>query len=263
MNNGNISVQKQFSKNPEKYRDEKLFAAGEDLLEMIQSVPLTGKEIVLDIGTGAGHTALTFSPFVEQCIGLDVTEEMVQVATNFAKERSAHNVLFRQGDAEHLPFPDSMFDIITCRYAAHHFSNVRRVVQEISRVLKPNGHFLLVDHYAPEDITLDRFINELNKMRDSSQVRESSLSEWQTMFAQHAFTYNEVVTWDLPIDFARWIERAGTSAEVQQKIVSHMQTAPAQCQDTFHFVYDEQGYPTSFCLKAVLLHGIKEEVEDN
>jgi ubiquinone/menaquinone biosynthesis C-methylase UbiE len=251
-------IQNQFSKNPEKYRDEKLFAAGGDLAAMIQSVTLTGNEKVLDIGTGAGHTALTFSPFVGQCVGIDITEEMVQVATDYAKERRAQNVSFQQGDAENLPFQDSAFDIITCRFAAHHFPNVQNALQEISRVLKIGGHFLLVDHYAPEDLALDRFVNTLNKMRDPSQVRETSLSEWQAMFAENSLIYEEIAAWDLPIDFAGWIERAGTPADVQQKIVTVLQNASPLCQETFQIALDEQQYPDSFCLKAALLHGIKE-----
>ncbi len=251
-------VQKQFSKHPEKYRDEQLFSAGDDLRAMIQAVPLTGKEKVLDIGTGAGHTAITFSSFTRECIGLDVTKEMVEVATNYAKERGVSNVEFRQGNAESLPFPDGTFDIVTCRYAAHHFANVRKVVQEISRVLKTGGHFLLIDHYAPEDISLDRFINQLNKMRDPSQVRESSLSEWKDMFAENYSQYQEVLKWDLPIEFASWIERAGTTPEVKQKIVSLLQNADPLCKETFNPVFDEQNDPISFCLKAILLHGSKD-----
>lgn len=88
------------------------------------------------------------------------------------KKKEPENVRFQQGTAESLPFPDDSFDIITCRYAAHHFSDVRKAVREVARVLKQDGRFLLVDHYAPEDPVLDEFVNHLNRLRDPSHVRE-------------------------------------------------------------------------------------------
>ncbi|WP_284036616.1 class I SAM-dependent methyltransferase [Neobacillus sp. 114] len=253
------TVQQQFAKNPEKYRDEKLFAAGQELDVMVKAVTLTGEENVLDIGTAAGHTALAFAPFVKKCMGVDITEEMVKVATDYAKERGCENVTFQQADAESLPFPDAMFDIVTCRYAAHHFPNVRKAVKEISRVLKKGGHFLLVDHYAPEDKVLDHFINTVNKLRDPSQVRESSLSEWREMFVENSLYYSERLKWNLPLEYASWIERAGTSADAQKKILSILENATPICRDTFQITFNEEGVPQDFCLKAVLLHGVKGE----
>lgn len=67
-------VQRQFGRNAQQYRDEPLFAAGEDLEHMIKVAQPGKEEHLLDVGTGAGHTALAFAPHVNQCIGLDVTD---------------------------------------------------------------------------------------------------------------------------------------------------------------------------------------------
>ncbi|MFB8733096.1 class I SAM-dependent methyltransferase [Bacillus sp. SL00103] len=65
-----------------------------------------------------------------------------------------------------MPFADESFDIVTCRFAAHHFQTFPRPCTEISRVLKKaNVAFLLVDHYAPENAVQDSFINHLNRLR--------------------------------------------------------------------------------------------------
>ncbi|ASB87104.1 putative methyltransferase YcgJ [Bacillus sonorensis] len=90
------SAQKQFAKNPDRYRDEPLFSAGKDLEFMVNSVSLQGDEVLLDVGSGAGHTAIAFSPFVKHCTGVDITEEMVQTAALFAKEKNAFRVSFLQ-----------------------------------------------------------------------------------------------------------------------------------------------------------------------
>ncbi|WP_240486298.1 class I SAM-dependent methyltransferase [Bacillus haynesii] len=70
------SAQQQFSKNPEQYRDEPLFSSGKDLDAMVSCRSLNGDETLLDIGTGAGHTAIAFSPFVKHCTGIDITEKI-------------------------------------------------------------------------------------------------------------------------------------------------------------------------------------------
>lgn len=252
-----MSVQQQFSKNAKEYRDERLFAEGEDLCQMVQSVSLKGTEKVLDIATGAGHTALAFASYVSECEGIDLTKEMVQVASKLASDRGVQNVRFQIGDAENLPFPDATFDMITCRFGAHHFPNPEKAVKEVSRVLKPGGRFLLVDHYAPADTELDTFVNSINQMRDPSHVRESSLSEWRVYFANHGLSFREVLKWDLPLEFQSWTERSRTPVEERQRLIEFMRKASDVCKEIFHVEFDEKGNPRSFCLKAVLLHGVK------
>ncbi|MCY8492842.1 class I SAM-dependent methyltransferase [Bacillus inaquosorum] len=246
-----------FSINAEMYRDEKVFAEGEDLGLMIKTAECRAEQRMLDIGAGAGHTALAFSPYVQKCIGVDATKEMVEVASSFAQEKGAGNVRFQQGMAESLPFPDDSFDIITCRYAAHHFSDVRKAVSEVARVLKKNGRFLLVDHYAPEDPVLDEFVNHLNQLRDPSHVREGSLSEWQSIFIANQLSYQDIQKWNLPIQYESWIKRGGTPADREKQIISHLHQASEEARDTFSIKLKQNGQPDSFCLKAILIQGVK------
>ncbi len=72
---------------------------------MIKTAECRAERRMLDIGAGAGHTALAFSPYVQECIGVDATKEMVKVASSFAQEKGAGNVRFQQGMAESLPSP--------------------------------------------------------------------------------------------------------------------------------------------------------------
>lgn len=252
------TVRKQFSNNAEDYRDSPVFADGEDLRIMVESVAMTGTERVLDIGTAAGHTALAFSPFVEQVIGVDLTETMVRVATEFARDKGVSNIEYRVGDAENLSYPDTSFDLVTCRFAAHHFPNVKQAIQEISRVLKPGGRFLLVDHYAPEDSELDTFINHLDQTRDPSHVREHRLSEYNTWFTETGMSYQEIKRWDLPIQFEDWVQRARTPKEARLQLIEMLQTASEGCKEIFRIEIDGSGKPISFCLKCALVHGVKK-----
>ncbi|OMI25075.1 SAM-dependent methyltransferase [Bacillus haynesii] len=251
------SAQQQFSKNPEQYRDEPLFSSGKDLDAMVSCRSLNGDETLLDIGTGAGHTAIAFSPFVKHCTGIDITKKMVQTAAQFAEQKKAENVVFQQSDAAQLDFADESFDIVTCRYAAHHFPEIVRSMQEIARVLKQGGSFLLIDHCAPENEALDRFINRLNQLRDPSHVREYSESEWQKLFEENGLDFAVRERWNLPIDYESWLRRGAVPEQRKAAIQAHLSEASQSCRDMFNIVHDENGHPVSFCLKAVLIAGVK------
>ena len=259
-NEAKNAVRSQFSQNAADYRDEALFANGDDLRYMVQSVRISGSERVLDVGSGAGHTAFAFAPFVEQCLGLDLTEAMVNVAKAFAKDHGIQNVDFMTGDAEHLPLPDESFDFATCRFAAHHFPSVKQAISEIERVLKPGGTFILVDHYAPEDPSLDAFVNNLDRLRDPSHVRENRLSEYKAWFEEVGLLYRERSSWDLRLQFENWVQRARTPLEVREKLIEILRLAPASCKDAFHIELDDRAQPVSFSLKCALIHGVKASV---
>lgn len=256
------SASEQFDRNAEKYRDEPLFAAGEDLERMVRSVTPSGRERLLDVGAGAGHVALAFAPHVRECTGIDISERMVGVARDFARERGVPNVTFQAGRAEALPFPDASFEIVTCRFTAHHFVDLPAAVAQIARVLTPGGTLVVVDHYAPEDRRLDRFVNDLDRMRDASHVRECTLSEWKAMLAQHELQWRQIAAWDLPLELQRWLDRAGTPEERREQIFRHLASAPAPAAETFRIERDGEGRPLSFSLKVALFHGVRGGSED-
>lgn len=81
------------------YRDEKVFAEGEDLTMLIKFAECRAEQQVLDVGAGAGHTPLAFAPYVQECIGIDATQGMVDIASSFAEEKAAVNVHFQKGTA--------------------------------------------------------------------------------------------------------------------------------------------------------------------
>lgn len=253
----NDSVRAQFSQNAEDYRDEPLFSEGEDLRLMTRAVALTGTEHLLDIGSGAGHTALAFASRVLDGIGCDVTPAMVQTASEFAKQQGVANVSFQIADAEHLPFSEDMFDVVTCRFAAHHFQNIESALKEVFRVLKPGGTFLLVDHYAPEDPELDRFVNTLDRMRDPSHVREHRLSEYAHWLSALGMDYHDAALWDLRLQFGPWIQRARTPLERQAQIVRLLRDGSADAKQVFAVEFDDVGDPLAFRLKCALIQAVK------
>ena len=151
----------------------------------------------LDIATGTGHTAFALAPHVASVVGVDLTPEMLSEAERLRAERGIGNVVFRPADVHHLPFEDASFDLVTCRRAAHHFSDIALALREIRRVLRPGGRLVIDDRSVPEDDFVDRWMNQLDWYHDESHVREYRPSEWRQMLTAAGLAMETVETYTL------------------------------------------------------------------
>jgi SAM-dependent methyltransferase len=170
---------------------------------------------VLDIATGAGHTALAFAPHVRRVVAYDLTDAMLAETTKNAADRGLTDVVTQQGPAERLPFLDGEFDIATVRLASHHFADNATAVREMARVVRPGGRVVVVDNYGPEDEALDALYQHIEKTRDASHVRSYRLSLWRKFLADAGLTIEHEVTdhySESPrgMDFDDWVRRAKT-----------------------------------------------------
>jgi SAM-dependent methyltransferase len=177
-------AQARFARSASHYVESSILAEGSELGRMVELARLDGSERVLDVATGGGHTALAFAPRVKEVIACDLTPAMLEVAAEHLRARGAANVRFELADAEALPFPDGKFDVVTARFAPHHFPAPRRFATEAARVLARGGRLVMFDNMAPEDDELDTFMNRFEQWRDPSHVRAHRSSEWQAMLAE-------------------------------------------------------------------------------
>ncbi|MCG8403854.1 MAG: methyltransferase domain-containing protein [Phycisphaerales bacterium] len=105
---------------------------------------------LLDIGSGTGTwvAMVAGSPLPSrQLVGLDYSLSMCGVAHGKAQEIDEDAPSFLNGDAEHLPFRDQSFDVVTCSNSFHHYPHQREAVREMRRVLRPGGRLMLIDGF--------------------------------------------------------------------------------------------------------------------
>ncbi|HWD39549.1 MAG TPA: methyltransferase domain-containing protein [Fimbriimonas sp.] len=215
-------VAAQFAPTAAAYAASKTHGDKEALAVLVELTDPQSADKLLDIATGAGHTALAFAPLVAEVVAFDLTPSMLDQAAALAAERGLTNVTTVQGQAERLPFPDESFDIVTVRTAPHHFADVKAFVDESFRVLKPGGKFLLVDTTVPEDDWLDIEINRIELLRDPSHVRNYRASEWQGLVEEAGFRVAHLHVGQhaggKKMDLEEWLERIRTSEANREQL---------------------------------------------
>jgi ubiquinone/menaquinone biosynthesis C-methylase UbiE len=230
-------VQKKFGEAATDYAASAVHAKGESLARLVGLVEPKSSWRVLDVGTGAGHTALAFAPHVAKVMASDITDQMLVEARKLAAERGLGNVKTARAKAEDLPFPDMSFDLVTCRLAAHHFDNPRAFVAEAFRVLMPGGVLATVDNISPDAETLPdlspgdarelaRAYNEYEKLRDPSHGRCLGLGEWKRLLGDRGFTVTHAENIDQTIEFNPWTKRMRCDAPTIARLKSMLNEEP-------------------------------------
>lgn len=209
----------QFGKQAEAYAKGNIFVDVVHLSEVVKRSGVRKDQRVLDIATGAGFLALEFAKKADIVIGCDLTRNMLLKACEKEKTSGLKNSGFLLSDVEALPFPDESFDIVSCRFAFHHFPDPHKALLEMKRVCR--DRLVFVDGVSSEDIDKSIFHNRIEKMRDPSHVRIYALSEIEKMFNEAGANITDITHWEIPQDFEEWMKRAGTQ-EKQKRIIEQL-----------------------------------------
>ena len=202
----------QFSKRSNAYVVCSALMDQADLDTVVGLLDLTGVEQVLDVATGTGNLAMALSPHVKEVIGIDITPGMLELAVQAARERGLDNIYNLVGDVEHLPFRDSGFDVVTCRFSFHHFPGPWISLCEMARVLRPGGRLVIEDMLSSEDAAKSEYQNKMENLRDPSHIKHYKASELERMLQEAGLVVVDRVGGGSDFDFGHWIEMADPPA---------------------------------------------------
>lgn len=173
-------------------------AAALDLL--VQAAAPKPADLMLDVACGPGTVVAAFAPHVAHAAGLDATEAMISEARKLAAARDLDHVSWYRGDVYALPFDDGAFDIVTCRFALHHFERPERALAEMVRVCKPGGRIVVCDAVVSDDPVKAAAFNAMERLRDPSTVEFRTLAFLTGLFGEAELPPPLVSRYQFPVE---------------------------------------------------------------
>lgn len=194
------------------------YADAEELAWMLEDLPVSADARALDIATGTGEFARAIAPHVASVIGLDATEAMMAQGKRFVEQAGIGNISFQKGVVQELLFGDESFDIVSSRYAFHHFADPRPVISEMARVCKAGGHIIIVDIIAPDASTAVE-ANYYEWLCDQSHTRALNPGEFESFFSLFGLEVVSARTRILENEFTEWMDFSLTEKKHREEIL--------------------------------------------
>jgi SAM-dependent methyltransferase len=232
----------QFGRQSHRYGKGHILADVSDVVSALERIsPLPPPVQVLDVATGAGHTGLHLAGLGHDVTCADIAQPMLDRVVESARERNV-SIRTHLHPAEAFPYDDETFDLVTCRVAAHHFSDPEKFVSETSRVLKHGGHFLLIDGSVEDDQSeAEEWTHQVEKLRDPSHNRFLRPSRWQSLCTKAGLKtiHCQLDPFKMP-DLNWYFETADTPPENRRRVLELVRDAPEQARQQFR-IAEENG----------------------
>jgi SAM-dependent methyltransferase len=230
----------QFQKQSANYGKSHILANTDDVAAALSGIEAPPGSAALDVATGGGHTALYLASRGFSVTATDISQAMLESASKLAAERGFF-IETRLHEAEKFPYLDGSFDLVSCRVAAHHFSDRDAFVHEVARVLKSGGHFLLIDGSVPDgEPDAEEWIHNVEKLRDPSHGRFLSPGGWAALCERHGLRVLrcDISPFKQP-DLDWYFQTAGTSPENRQKVLDLVRNAPDSARKVFEIAQED------------------------
>jgi ubiquinone/menaquinone biosynthesis C-methylase UbiE len=143
-------------------------------------IPFTAMVLDIACGTGEFERLLLNEHPTQQIVGVDISEKMLAIAQQ--KCQDYPNVSFQVASASALPFVSNSFDAIVSANAFHYFDDPDAALQEIKRVLKPDGQVVILDWCR--DYLLCKICDLFLKVFDRSYQRCYTQAEFHRLFVK-------------------------------------------------------------------------------
>jgi ubiquinone/menaquinone biosynthesis C-methylase UbiE len=194
----------EFTRQAKQFATSAAITASELTARFVDAVDAGPDTTILDVACGPGIVTAALGAKSRAVVAFDLTPEMLLQARDRCAKAGLTNVTFEQGNATALPFPDNSFDGVVTRLSIHHFDAPWLVLNEMFRVLKPGGKFVLADVVSSEDAAESELHNAIEVLRDPSHVRMLPATQLTSMITDAGFVIETQTTWDQQRKFEEW-----------------------------------------------------------
>lgn len=228
------------------YATSESHARGDDLVWFGAKAAILPPGDALDIACGGGFATRALAAAGHRVLATDLTPESVAAARAAVPEVTR----WAAGAAERLPVKPESMDVVGCRIAPHHFADIAAFVDEVARVLKPGGTFLLVDTTVPLDEELAAWLDDVERRRDPSHERSWSPSRWRAVVSGARLEVQETQLFRKRHELEPWLARAGCTGDQAADVRHRFANAPAKAREAYA-IDDVSFTDTKICLRAV------------
>jgi ubiquinone/menaquinone biosynthesis C-methylase UbiE len=199
-----------------------------DPVSLARMCALTGAQrgrTAMDLASGGGHAAFALATAGCAVTACDGTREMLVASAEEAARRGV-TMARLLADAHRIPSRPASWDIVTCRFAAHHFANPLTVLREVSRVLGRRGRFYLYDLSSPENNAMGRWLDSIEALRDPSHVCCWSSRAWEGLALGAGLRIVHSARYRRQYRMDHWLGRPDIAAGVREEIVARLRAMP-------------------------------------
>lgn len=197
--------------------------SGKLLDDFIKFINPTPNEMIIDLGTGTGKVAEAVYRKGARVGGVDYSMEMLI----HASKQINLPIMWIQGDANFLPFPDGSIDKISARMILHHLVNPLKAVLECWRVLKTGGRLFICEGIAPDEDSFNNWV-KINQILEPGR-KAFSPEILERLLVDTGFTNIEkkiIVTPQLSTK--DWLRDRGDKPKIASKVMKMRRNLPGK-----------------------------------
>jgi ubiquinone/menaquinone biosynthesis C-methylase UbiE len=204
----------------DRYASSSVHRLGASLPVLLRLAAATATDEVLDVATGPGTTAFAVAPYVHRVTGLDVSGQTLAQAQIRAEQEGVVNVAFVEGAAP------------------HHFRDLPAFLNEVQRVLKPEGRFVLADQISPAAELTD-WLDFWQRTRDPSHFRQRTVNEWKELATEAGFLLRGEQIVPYRLEFGWWTTQAACTPETVEQLRRHATGASPAVRQAMNLEFGE------------------------
>jgi len=176
-------------------------------------------DVVLDVGTGTGVIAHAISPLVQEVIGFDKSQDMLEHSNWHG------NMYFIKRDVRDLLFADRVFDKVTARLVFHHIlKRTQKAMNECYRVLKKGGVMVLSEGVPPTKRVKKNYVEIFQLKEKRLTFYENDLIKLMSLAGFKNIKCNNIYLKKMSV--RNWLESSGIAKRKQKKIFNLHKNAP-------------------------------------
>jgi ubiquinone/menaquinone biosynthesis C-methylase UbiE len=212
-------VRREFAQQAARFGEQGLTLSNQAYLQwMVDQLNLEPHFEVLDVAAGTGHLSRAIAPHVKRVVALDITPEMLAQGQHEAEQQGLTNLVFEQGEAEHLTYANETFDLVVTRFSLHHFADGRGPLREMARVCRRGGRVAVIDLISPDDPGVAATYNHLEHLRDPSHVRALTADELQRVMHEAGLDVRHASQRHIEVDLNIWLDLTHASPTARKTI---------------------------------------------